>query len=63
MPNIWLIGISYSFSSKSSMRCWRTRNEEVVGELILIGEAGGGDGLKAAQEGPVGFLPLGDGGQ
>jgi len=45
------------------MRCWRTRNEEVVGELILIGEAGGGDGLKAVEEGPVGFLAPGNRGE
>jgi hypothetical protein len=33
-------------------------NEEVVGELILIREAGGGDGLNAGEEGAVGLVAL-----
>ena len=36
-------------------------DEEVVGELILVGEAGGGDGLDASQEASVDFVALGNG--
>jgi len=36
-------------------------DEEVVGELILIGEAGGGDSVEARQERLIGFVALGDG--
>jgi len=38
-------------------------NQELVGKLIPIGEAGGSDGLKAAEEVLVGFVALGDGGK
>ena len=38
-------------------------NEQVVGELILIGEAGGGDGLQAREEIAVGLIALGNGGE
>jgi hypothetical protein len=38
-------------------------NEEVVGKLILVGKTGGGDGLKAREEGTVGLIAAGDGGE
>ena len=38
-------------------------NEQIVGESVLVGEAGGGDGLKARQEILVGLMALGDGGE
>src|SRR5260221_11744190 len=38
-------------------------NEEVVGELILVGKAGDGDGIKAAQESMVGFVAVSNGGE
>ena len=36
-------------------------NEEVVGELVLVGEAGTRDGLQSGQESLVGPVALGDG--
>jgi hypothetical protein len=33
-------------------------NQEVVGELVLVGEAGTRDGFKSAQEGLVGLVAL-----
>ena len=36
-------------------------NEQVMRELILIGEAGGGDGFEARQERFICFVALGDG--
>jgi len=34
-----------------------------LGELILVGKAGDGDGIKAAQESMVGFVALSNGGE
>ena len=38
-------------------------HEQVVGELILLGEAGGGDGFEAGEKGLVGGVPAGDAGE
>ena len=36
-------------------------NEEVVGELVPVGEASARDGFKSGKEGLVGLVTLGDG--
>src|SRR5208283_5835205 len=38
-------------------------NEQVVGELILVGESGGGDGLEAREEIAVDLIALVNGGE
>jgi hypothetical protein len=38
-------------------------DEEIVGELILFGESGGGDGLESGEEVLVGLVALADGGE
>src|SRR5437879_10961628 len=36
-------------------------NQEVVRELVLVGEASSRNGLQSGQEGDIGLVPLGDG--
>jgi len=50
MPLNWLIGISKFSQVEVGDALLEDTNEEVVGELILVGKAGDGDGIKAAQE-------------
>ena len=38
-------------------------NEEIVRELVHVGEGSGRDGLETGKEGLVGLVALGDGGE
>ena len=63
MPFCWLTGILVFFQVEVGKPLLENTNQDVVGKLVLGREARGGDGLKTAEEGPVGLVALGDSSQ